>query len=274
MTRESPTQPAHFDVREFARTAQGSLRADLDLVAFASAPLEPEVVRVLAMVGTLEGATMAHLRNVLVTATHKDARVTAFLVTWAFEKFWIADALRAIVQASGGSAVVDATDAASWGWAASSDRGPVRRALAGFTQGWPVIGAHMTVGLVDDWMLGAAYECTVDASGSAALEAAVGRILAVKRRHVRFFEEEVERRLGSSPKAVRLARGELRRTAWPLGSAVLAREERDVFARFMFGGDAGDALAARLERDMAGLPGMDARTGTIVREKLAGRRPA
>ena len=274
MTRQSPTQPAQFDVREFARTAQGSLRGDLDLAAFASAPLEPEVVRVLAVIGTLEGATMAHLRNVLVTPTHKDARVTAFLVTWAYEKFWIADALRAIVQASGGAAVVDATDAASRGPAASSGRGPVRRALAGFTQGWPVIGAHMTVGLVDDWMLGAAYERTVDASGSAALEAAVGRILAVKQRHTRFFEEEVERRLTSSPKAVRIARGELRRTAWPLGSTVLACEERDAFARFVFGGNEGQVLAARIERDIAGLPGMDARTGAIVREKLASRRPA
>jgi hypothetical protein len=274
MTRQSPTQPGQFDVREFARTAQGGLRGDLDLAVFASAPPEPEVVRVLAVIGRLEGATMAHLRNVLVTPTHKDARVTAFLVTWAYEKFWIADALHAIVQASGGAAVVDATDAASWGAATSSGRGPVRRALAGFMQGWPVIGAHMTVGLVDDWMLGAAYERTVDLSGSAALETAVGRILAVKRRHTRFFEEEVERRLTSSPKAVRLARGELRRIAWPLGSAVLAREERNAFARFVFGGEEGDVLAARIEHDIAGLPGVDARTGTIVREVLAGRRPA
>jgi hypothetical protein len=274
MTRQSPTQPAQFDVREFARTAQGGLRGELDLTAFASAPLESEVVRALAMIGTLEGATMAHLRNVLVTPTHKDARVTAFLVTWAYEKFWIADALRAIVQASGGAAVVDATDASSWGSAASSGRGPVRRALAGITQGWPVTGAHMAVGLVDDWMLGAAYERTVDVSGSASLEVAVRRILAVKQRHTRFFEEEVERRLTSSPKAVRLARGELRRTSWPMGSAVLAREERDAFVRFVFGGEEGDVLAARIERDTVGLPGMDTRTGTIVREKLAGRRPA
>jgi hypothetical protein len=274
MTRQSPTQPAQFDVREFARTAQGSLRGDLDLAAFASAPLEPEVVRVLAVTGTLEGATMSHLRNVLVTPTHKDARVTAFLVTWAYEKFWIADALRAIVQASGGTAVVDATDAASRGRAASSGRGPVRRALAGFTQGWPVIGAHMTVGLVDDWMLGAAYERTVAASGSDALEAAVARIVAVKQRHTRFFEAEVARRLTSSLKAVRLARRELRRTAWPLGSTVLAREEREAFARFVFGGNEGQVLSTRIEREVAGLPAMDAGTPAIIRAALAGRRPA
>ena len=44
---------------------------------------------------------MEHLRNLLVTATHKDARVTAFLVTWAFEKFWMADAIDAVLVAHG-----------------------------------------------------------------------------------------------------------------------------------------------------------------------------
>src|SRR5688500_15777566 len=101
MTRSpstEPAEPAEFDVRAFARTAHGSLRDDLDLDAVAAAPLPPDVVAALGALAVLEGATMAHLRNVLVTNTHKDARVTAFLVTWAFEKFWIADALRAIVD--------------------------------------------------------------------------------------------------------------------------------------------------------------------------------
>lgn len=43
---------------------------------------------------------MSSLRNVLVTPLPKDARVTAFLVTWAFEKFWIADALQLVLTAN------------------------------------------------------------------------------------------------------------------------------------------------------------------------------
>ena len=74
--------PTAFDVREFARTAQGSLRDELDLAAIAGAPLPRDIERTLAALAALEGATMAHLRNVLVTSTHKDARVTAFLVTF------------------------------------------------------------------------------------------------------------------------------------------------------------------------------------------------
>ena len=288
MTRSpstEPAEPAEFDVRAFARTAHGSLRGELDLDAVAGAPLAPDLVAVLAALAALEGATMAHLRNVLVTNTHKDARVTAFLVTWAFEKFWIADALRAIVDASRvsgpgsdtgpvGARPPVRTPTATSGGAASGGRGPVRRAFAGITQGWAVIGAHMAVGLVDDRMLGTAYERVAESSTSATLDAVVARIVAVKERHTRFFEEEVQRRLTASPRASRLARRELRRTAWPLGAAALTAEQRAAFSRFAFGGPEGDARAVELERGIRALPGVDARTAEILRRGLAGRRAA
>jgi hypothetical protein len=265
-------EPVAFDVREFARTAQGSLRDGLDLTRYGADPLSAEVVRVLEALAALEGATMAHLRNVLVTPTHKDARVTAFLVTWAYEKFWIADALQAIAAANGGAphrASAAASDARTRRPAASAGRGPVRRALAGFAQGWPVIGAHVTVGLVDDWMLRAAYEHVARASANDALDAVVRRILDVKERHTRFFQEEAHRRLAASPKAARLARRELERTEWPLGSTVLGRADRDDLVRFVFGGDEGAVLAARLERDIARLPGLDGRAAASVLRGLA-----
>ncbi len=245
------SDPAGFDVREFARTAQGSLRDELHLASFAAAPLAPDVVAALATLAVLEGATMAHLRNVLVTHTHKDARVTAFLVTWAFEKFWIADGLRAIVEASRGTTERDSAarpDAATPRAASSAGRGPVRRAFAGFTQGWAVVGAHMTIGLVDDWMLGAAYAGAAGSSENGALESAIERIARVKARHTRFFAQEAHRRLAASPKAARLARRELRRTVWPLGSSPLTPADRTRFTRFAFGGDAGHQRAADLRR--------------------------
>jgi hypothetical protein len=294
----SPIESADFDVREFARSAHGSLRDDLDLGAFATAGFGADVVAALAALGALEGATMAHLRNVLVTPTHKDARVTAFLVTWAYEKYWIADALRSIVDASSGdsdSATVDApADAAAAARAtslgartrrdaASAGRGPVRRALAGFAQGSAVVGAHLALGLVADLVLRVAYERAVAGSGSVALAVVVRRILDVKSRHARFFDEEMRRRFRSSQKSVRLARREVRRTTWPLASAALAPAERERFLRFAFGGpdDAGEGLhgAVRapldgLERDLAALPGMDAGTAAVVRAGLAARHPA
>ncbi|MFE6255184.1 hypothetical protein [Agromyces sp. NPDC057865] len=274
-------EPPAFDVREFARTAQGSLRDDLDLPAIAAEPLSHEVARTLAALALLEGATMAHLRNVLVTSTHKDARVTAFLVTWAFEKFWIADALRAIVAAGAGEEPAsagepDAAPAPTGRVAASAGRGPVRRALAGFTQGWAVVGVHMAVGFVDDRMLRAAHLRVVDVAGSPPLADAVDRILRVKARHAEFFEGEARARLGTSARAARLARRELRRTSWPLGGSALEPAELDAFGRFAFGGDAGRAALRGLEHEIRGLPGLDTRTAASVNASLAAlaARPA
>lgn len=273
MTPASSTEPVPFDVREFARTAQGSLRDELDLQKIAAAGLPPDVERTLATLGVLEGATMARLRNVLVTSMHKDARVTAFLVTWAYEKFWIADALNAIVAVNthAAAAAIDPRESARRAAAVSTDRGPIRRALAGFAQGWAIIGAQTTIALVDDWMLREAYESTAESAGNAPLRAAVERILAVKARHTRFFEHEARRRLAESSKAARLARRELRRTPWPLGASALTRPQRDTFHAETFGGEAGARRAASVEQRIAELPGIGEGAAASVGRTLAVR---
>jgi hypothetical protein len=104
------SQRTRFNVREFARTARGNHREGLELAEYATTPLSEESLNVVRILGRLESATMERLRNLLVTATHKDARVTAFLVTWAFEKFWIADALDAVLEANGAPRAQDVED--------------------------------------------------------------------------------------------------------------------------------------------------------------------
>jgi len=264
-------EPTAFDDGEFARTAQGSLRDELDLAAIRGAPLPREIERTLAALAALEGATMAHLRNVLVTSTHLDARVTAFLVTWAFEKYWIADALRAILGAATDAAGApgganDARADSTPHPAASAGRGPVRRALAGFAQGTAVVGAHLAVGYVDDRMLRGAYLRIARVSANEALSASVTRVLRVKERHTAFFAGEARARLGASRRAARVARRELRRTRWPLGWPALAPDDRAAFARFAFGSG---SMEQELRRDILALPGLDARTAASVTAGLA-----
>ena len=264
-------EPRGFDVGGFARTARGSLRDELDLTSLGATPLAPDVVTVLEALRELEGATMAHLRNVLVTPTHKDARVTAFLVTWAFEKFWIADALGAIVATSGEAPPSRLTDAPAPRRGMRRARGPVRRALAGLTQGESIVGAHTTLGLVDDWVLHEVYErVSSDASGGSALAEALTPIISVKARHTAFFEAESRRRLAVSPRAARLARRELRRSPWPLGAAVIDPQRRRAVARFTWSGPGGTERLASLERRIAALPGVGTSAASIVRARLAG----
>ncbi|MEJ1231415.1 MAG: hypothetical protein WDM88_13415 [Galbitalea sp.] len=58
-------------MREFTRTAHGNHRGSLQLDEYSATPLNAESVRMVRYLGRLEGATMEHLRNLLVTATHK-----------------------------------------------------------------------------------------------------------------------------------------------------------------------------------------------------------
>jgi hypothetical protein len=260
-----------FDVGEFARTARGSLRDELDLTSLGATRLDPDVVTALEALRELEGATMAHLRNVLVTPTHKDARVTAFLVTWAFEKFWISDALGVIIALSAGEAPSSRlTDAPAPSRGIRRARGPVRRAFAGFTQGESIVGAHTTLGLVDDWVLYEVYErVSSNASDGSALADALATIIAVKERHTAFFEAESHRRLEASPRAARLARRELRRSPWPLAAAVIDPPRRRAVARFTWSGQAGTERLESLERRIAALPGIGTSAASTVRASLA-----
>ena len=158
-TRHDPRNESPFDIREFTRTAQGNFRGELDLSSFEAMPLDAPTLALVRYLQRLEAATMEHLRNLLVTATHKDARVTAFLVTWAFEKFWIADALDGVLEAHGLERTKNIPEGAPRRGVdeAIQRSGPIRRAIAAIGLGAPIVAVHMATGLIDEWILEAAY---------------------------------------------------------------------------------------------------------------------
>jgi hypothetical protein len=270
-----PEAGAAFSVREFARTAQGNHRDSLDLAEYTSSPLSPDALRMLRYLRDLEAATMQHLRNVLVTPTHKDARVTAFLVTWAFEKFWIADALSAVLEANDADAGTADAEHGETGrrrheFAESGERrGPIRRAVAAIVEGTPIVAVHMTSGLVDHWIARAAYERLTEAAGSDALRSTIALVQDIKARHAEFFLEESRRRLAESAKAVRLTSRALVGAAWPIGAITRSTDDRSFFERFTFSGTGGEELAAAIEKQIAALPGLGDRVAATVRGRLA-----
>lgn len=253
-TAESTAPDDSFDIREFARTARGSHRDELDLSGIGRLPVE--AVRLVRTLRDLERATMHRMRNVLVTATHKDARVTAFLTTWAFEKFWLADALDAVLDAAG-------EERPSTGFTTPprrtrservERRGPIARALAANLAGPALVDAHITTQLVDEWIGQTAYRKLGELA--AALGSVVELVLEVKARHIRFFAEEAQRRLGASERGRRLTRTELKRMAWPVGATELPADERTSFETIVFGGGEGVAAANRIAALIASLPGL------------------
>ncbi len=267
MTPRETTTAAPFDVREFARTVQASLRAEIDPTAIAAQGLPDDAVHLVRVLRELERATLHRMRNLLVTATHKDARVTAFLTSWAFEKFWIADALDAVLEAAGAEqAPLEGPLRRSLAERAER-RGPIRRAIAGNIAGAQIVAAHVTTGLVDEWISQAAYRRLGEAAS--VLSELAARLGALKDRHVAFLAEEAERRLAASGRAVRLTRKAIAQAAWPIGATEIPAADRTFFEAFVFGGAEGRAAAARIGERLAALPGLGAAQAASVTARLA-----
>jgi hypothetical protein len=259
-----------FSVREFARTGRGNFRSELRLADYADAPLDADTLRTVRYLGQLESATMEQLRNLLVTATHKDARVTAFLVTWAFEKFWMADALDAVLEANGRPRAKDEDDGSRRKTFAEAGerRGPISRAIGALRQGTDVVAMHMTTGLVDEWVMRAAYEDLVTNAHSDSLAHTVGIIVDTKKRHEQFFAEAANEGLTDSRRSVAMTRTALGKTAWPVGAINRSADDRAFFERRVFGGEAGAARIADIRRRVAGIHGMDDGVAAAVARRL------
>ncbi|MGC3992641.1 MAG: hypothetical protein QM779_00675 [Propionicimonas sp.] len=158
----------------------------------------------------------------LVTPTHKDARVTAFLVTWAYEKYWMADALEQVVLAH-----PDHTPPVTPGVgrltrlrnAVAERIEPITESVVANLIGDDVIAVHTSAGAIDEWILHAAYTHLAAASPSPAFTRTLEILQDVKSRHITYFEADARDRLAASPSAGTLARRRLPKLAWPLGSA-------------------------------------------------------
>jgi hypothetical protein len=206
---------------------------------------------------------MQRMRNLLVTATHKDARVTAFLTTWAYEKFWIADALDAVLEATGDD--LHSSDKVGVSRRIVTERaerrGPISRAIRANFDGPQIVAAHVTTGLADEWITQAAYRRLGElASG---LQSVVELVISVKDRHIRFLAEEAQRRLAASSRASRLARREIKQAVWPIGAVERSDDDRTFFERLVFGTPTGAAEARSIGEMLAALPGLASVAPTV-----------
>lgn len=277
MSRGETRPQSLFDLRDYTRTARGSHRDRLDLAAYAARPLAGDPLELVRLLARLERGALAHLRSVLVTPTHSDARMTAFLVTWAYEKFWLADALEAIAGAHPAPPDSPPPPLAlrlRRSWRAAGERlEPVRESVVANLIGEDVIAVHCLAGALDEWLVQAAYRRLADTTSHPDLACTLGELLEVKQRHRRFFETQAGQRLAASPSAAGLARRRLRRTTWPLGSADEAPEAR---ARLLCGLLTAADLAAvdQLLDAYPGLAGLGLATAAGRRASGGARLPA
>jgi hypothetical protein len=260
--RENPDGPfeavpaSSFSVRDYARTAVGSHRSTLDVSSFASAPLKPTTLRALRYAAALESDTMGHLRNVLVTATHKDARVTAFLGTWAFEKFWIADALQLVIDAHEGVALPEPRRSPAvlrLGRELRERARPITGSVRAARLGEDMVAVHMTVGTIDEWFTQAALERIAELDPNPALGAVIKTLVGIKRRQLEFFEAQARDRLAASATTRSVVRRLIARTPVPVGAG--APSETAFYLHTLFAG--APVLVRSIDTDISSLPGQE-----------------
>lgn len=72
---------------------------DLDISAFGARPLSAAGPRCLRSMCDVENHTVCYLRDLLVTPSHTDPEITAFLTMWNYEEYWHGEALAAVPAA-------------------------------------------------------------------------------------------------------------------------------------------------------------------------------
>jgi hypothetical protein len=250
-----------FDVLAYAASAHGRSRSDLEGVG---APLSPELRRALEYLARRQGETTTWLSLVLVTPTHKDARITAFLSAWAYERHWVADSLAALTgdrphpapQRNGPRRVADRL-------------APLGAAVAANRNGGALPAVQMAERYVDGLFLEAMLD-RAEKSAPDPVAADLGRMRATVARQQRFFAEAAVERLAASATARRLARRALTARAWPIGAEREPEETAAVLAA-LFAAD--PDWAAPIDSAVDRLPGQG---GLRIAERTAanpGRPP-
>lgn len=247
------------DVDQLARRSRRVEIDDLDLDAFTDRPLEAGALRCLRYMHDVEHHTVCYLRDLLLTEAHRDPEITTFLTVWVYEEHWHGQAIAAVLAAHGEGAG-DTRIASS---RQRSRRHDLALSLAmwaanGVTRHLPAV--HMTWGAVNECLTQAAYRRLAVRTGHPVLRELVGRISRQEGRHIDFYASQAERRLGASRRAQRLTRVALARLWTPVGAGIMPPAEVRHLGGYLFGDDEGRAAAARIDRRVQRLPGLDGLT--------------
>lgn len=88
-----------FDVDRYVHQARG--RIEVDAREVAADPIDAITAADLAFLWRLDSAGLSEARSMLASWTGNEARITAFLATWAFERMWLGWAVKDVLVAAG-----------------------------------------------------------------------------------------------------------------------------------------------------------------------------
>lgn len=252
-----------FDLRDFVDHPRTSDLGEQVHQGLAQADLPAGVLVVLDHLRRTEQGVLDWMRDVLIGPTQVDAEVTAFLTTWAYEKYWLGQTVARISQAH-------------------RPPPPSRPGLVArigdqlHERLWPsvaTIGTNLTGPAVTAGYLARALADTLAqrvtiirlAQICPPLLPLTRTALHTTERHVAFFAHNLRRRAAHAPSraAVHLA---LRTWRWP-GGRYGDRAQVAVMLRYLLGHVAARAPVAQADEALARLPGAPGRA--VLRTEFA-----
>jgi hypothetical protein len=265
-TEKDLTMLTTFDTYK-ARAARLDLTG-IDLDAFRDQPLAPEALRCLRYMHDIEHHTVCYLRDLLLTPAHRDPEVTSFLACWVFEELWHGEALAAVLEAHGEVAGAPRIALVRQRHRRRDNIGVATHAVASALAGESFIAVHMSWGAVNEWTTQAGYARLGSLAGHPVLSELLSRIMRQEGRHIDFYQSEAARRLGASVKSRRLTRYALSHFWRPVGSGVMPASEVKFLVRHLFANDEGRQAAARIDRRVDRLPGLEG-LGLLTRARAS-----
>lgn len=245
-----------FRIDDYTSSAAPVRIDDLDLTAFGARPLSDAGLRCLRYMCDVENHTVCYLRDLLVTPSHTDPQITAFLTMWNYEEYWHGEALAAVLAAHGRHRGDEHIRALRQAQGLRGRLAPIRQALLANAVGEDFVAVHMTFGAINEWSTHAGYSRLIAREGHPVLTELLERIMRQETRHVAFYVSQARERLAASRRAQRLTRFALRAFWRPVGSSVMPAAETRHLLSYLFPTPEGERVAARIDARVDRLPGL------------------
>lgn len=245
---------------------------DLDLAnAFHTHRLDDDVLRCLRYMHDIELHTICYLRDLLVTSAHRDPEITTFLTFWSFEEYWHGEAIATVLRAHGEQAGASRVRELRRTRRVAEAIKPFIHGLASMVVGSSMTAVHMTWGAINEWTTQAGYARLAQRCDHPVLAEMLRRIMRQEGRHIDFYAAQASKRLAGNRRAQWLTRQALTRFWAPVGSDVMPEPEVRHLISFLFGGDDGAAMTARIDRRIDNLPGLAGlRLVSTARDSMTG----
>ncbi len=261
-----------FDLDRYLRVSK---RVDLSAVAWdriAEHPLSVDEARCLAYMMDIETHTVIFLRDLLVTRAAREPEVTAFLACWVYEELWHGEAFSRFLGEAGYELSPDGerpwSDAPyptrvarnAWIREALSGKGPFAHlvTMLGSALMKEFVALHMTWGAANELSTLTAYQRLIAKTRHPELVRMLQAIIKDERRHFAFYRAQARMRLARSPGGRRVTCWAMGHLWTPVGTGVRPQAETDHVVTFLFGDREGLAATWDMQRNLRGLPGLEA----------------